>query len=210
MLYTIYQTTNTINQKIYVGCHKTGNPHDDYMGSGKLISRAISKHGADKFVKEILHIFDNEKDMFAMEAEIVNEEFVNRGDTYNINCGGYGGFDYINSSGINTGNLEALQLAAEAQKKLFDDPDWLAYKNKQISKGIRNFYENGGVNPFKGKEHSTETKAHLSKVRSGKGNSQYGTCWINNSREVIKIHKEQLPEYLTSGWKRGRKLTFLA
>ena len=61
------------------------------MGSGKVIIEAIKKYGLDNFEKEIIKIFDNPADMFKMEAEIVDDDFVSRKDTYNIGIGGEGG-----------------------------------------------------------------------------------------------------------------------
>lgn len=81
--------------------HQTNDIDDGYMGSGKLLRRAIEKYGPDNFNKEILFIFDNEEDMKTKEAELVNEEFVGRSDTYNICEGGKGGWSYVNTSGKN-------------------------------------------------------------------------------------------------------------
>jgi len=38
-----------VNNKIYVGIHKTKNMNDSYMGSGKVIKNAIKKYDIDNF-----------------------------------------------------------------------------------------------------------------------------------------------------------------
>ena len=96
----LYQITNLINGKIYVGVHKTSSMEDGYMGSGKVILRAYEKYGIDNFTKVILETFDNSELMFAREKEVVTDEFLLREDTYNLRRGGFGGFDYINKSGM--------------------------------------------------------------------------------------------------------------
>lgn len=98
MKYTIYQITNLIDDKIYIGKHQTNNINDNYMGSGKFLKYAQSKYGLENFVKEILFVFDSEEEMNAKEAELVTEEFCLREDTYNICIGGHGGFSYINAN----------------------------------------------------------------------------------------------------------------
>jgi hypothetical protein len=90
-IYCVYKTTNTINGKIYIGKHQTNNIDDGYLGSGILLTRAIRKYGKQNFSKEILKFFECDEDMNAYEAEIVNEEFVNRNNTYNLCVGGQGG-----------------------------------------------------------------------------------------------------------------------
>jgi len=106
--YIIYKITNLVNDKIYVGCHKTNNINDDYMGSGKQLVEAQQKYGIEHFKKEILHIFDNSDDMFAKEKEIVDESFINRNDTYNLKTGGFGGWDHINTQPVS--NKRKTQL----------------------------------------------------------------------------------------------------
>ena len=96
MYYTVYKTTNQVNGKFYIGSHKTKNPNDDYLGSGKYLKYAIEKYGRDNFVKEVLFVFDNPTDMYAKEAELVNIDFIAETNTYNLKQGGFGGFDYIN------------------------------------------------------------------------------------------------------------------
>jgi group I intron endonuclease len=48
----IYQVTNLVNGKKYIGKDKNNNP--TYLGSGKLITKAIEKYGKNNFQKEIL------------------------------------------------------------------------------------------------------------------------------------------------------------
>lgn len=86
--YVIYQITNKVNGKVYVGAHKMKSKHDYYMGSGVLIRKAIKRYGIKNFERTILHTFDNAEDMYIKEAEIVNDEFLKRTDVYNLKTGG--------------------------------------------------------------------------------------------------------------------------
>jgi hypothetical protein len=58
------------------------------MGSGKLLTAAFLKYGKENFKKEILEMFDNENDMVKREIEIVTEDFIKSGRSYNIMPGG--------------------------------------------------------------------------------------------------------------------------
>jgi len=89
----VYQTTNIINNMIYVGAHSTDLLDDGYIGSGHRITMAVNKYGIKNFKRDILHIFDTPEKMFNKEAEIVNEEFLKRSDVYNIVEGGFGGYN---------------------------------------------------------------------------------------------------------------------
>lgn len=86
--YLVYQITNLVNNKIYVGIHITENVDDGYMGSGRALKRAIRKYGYDNFKREILFDFDNPEEMVLKEQELVDRKFIARKDTYNIACGG--------------------------------------------------------------------------------------------------------------------------
>jgi hypothetical protein len=67
---------------------------------------------------------------------------------------------------------------------------------------------------FFGRKHSTETKKKMSdtkkmtKSQTGQKNSQYGTCWIHNEKQSIKIKKSEIDSYINKGWILGRKMKF--
>lgn len=89
MIYnTVYQTTNLINNKIYVGVHTTKDPMDKYFGSSNYLLNDIKIYGKENFKKEILFYGFNEEDAYCVESIIVNKEFIIREDTYNIQIGG--------------------------------------------------------------------------------------------------------------------------
>ena len=105
--YYLYQITNIINNKIYVGVHSTNNLDDGYMGSGVYIERAINFYGIENFRKNILRYFKCEEAMYAAEKLVVNPEFIKENTNYNIAEGGHGG---------HTGNYDSL----ERSKKISD------------------------------------------------------------------------------------------
>jgi len=88
--HVVYKTTNTVNNKIYIGLHSTNNVQDTYIGSGWILKQAIKKYGKDKFSREILYVFDTRKEARQKEAQIVDDEFCKRLDTYNLAVGGMG------------------------------------------------------------------------------------------------------------------------
>ena len=134
MFYTIYKITNILNGKIYIGKHQTKDLNDDYMGSGKLLRRAIAKYGQENFTKEILFQFDNEVDMNAKEAELVTEEFCLREDTnYNLCPGGHGGFGYINKN-VLVGDRRLEVNRQNIQKAMSSEARGKAVKNTDYSK----------------------------------------------------------------------------
>ena len=213
MFYIIYQLTNTINGKIYIGKHQTVELDDNYMGSGKLLKAAIKKYGLSAFNKEILHIFESEMEMNAKEAEIVNNEFCNRLDTYNLCPGGQGGWGYVNilypelrTKGHNIDSFNKISIALKGRQR----PD--------ISQNLKNAYaENrrvatGAFSTDMAKEmsaraqlpHVAEKRANTRKSKQfqqGLNNSQYGTTWVWH--ELLgnkKIKKELLSEYIEQGW----------
>lgn len=99
MLHTVYRTTNSLNGGFYIGYHKTVNPDDSYLGSGLFLRRAIAKYGQENFHKEVIAVFDNARDAFARERELLANCWGQAG-CYNIHEGGYGGFEYINKNGL--------------------------------------------------------------------------------------------------------------
>lgn len=87
----VYEITNNINQKKYIGKHSTNNLDDGYMGSGVFIRKAIDKYGLENFTKTIIKKFDTSEEAFKFEAELVTEDVVKDRMYYNMKPGGYGG-----------------------------------------------------------------------------------------------------------------------
>lgn len=213
MHFIIYKITNTINGKFYIGSHRTKNINDRYMGSGKLLKRAFEKYGIENFTKEILFVFDNSEDMYAKEAEIVNADFLLEENTYNVKIGGFGGWDYSNSSGKahrldKSMQSEYIKLGRLKLKELYKDPKFKTKVGKSISDSMKRKYDSGYINPFKNKCHSQKTieKIKVGRLNKGLGssNSQFGTCWITNGQENKKIKKEDIDNWINIGYYKGR------
>lgn len=86
----IYKTTNILNGKWYIGKDQNNNP--EYLGSGKLLSRAIAKYGKSGFRKEILKNVDTIHELNKLEIFFIEQyNAINDENSYNIAGGGHGG-----------------------------------------------------------------------------------------------------------------------
>lgn len=210
--YFVYRTTNLINGKYYIGKHKTQNLSDGYIGSGKLLKRAIQKYGRENFQFEILEWFDDEVSMNLRESQLVTEEFCKLQDNYNLCVGGQGGGSYINRMGLNykggysptrQHNFKKMQ---EKSRDFWRSEQGARRKSELMRE--RRHCNTKVQQPFKGKTHTEETRVRMSLRKRGSGvgqnNSQYGTIWITNGIENRKIIAV---DPIPVGWYKGRMLT---
>lgn len=88
-MYILYMTVNIKNKKFYVGVHKVRNQLEDgYLGSGKVLKRAILKYGREFFIRVDLRTFETKGEVLAAEKLIVDEVFLKSSLTYNLAKGG--------------------------------------------------------------------------------------------------------------------------
>ena len=173
MYYTIYKTTNKIDDKYYIGKHQTKNLDDGYLGSGKLLKRAIEKYGVKNFTKEILHVFDNEKDMNVKEAELV----VVSEETYNLCSGGYGGFGYINrEKNIVLKRTQTLKKNNHYSfiGKMIKGKQKSSEHQRKITEALQ-----GRAETFKGRKHSEETKEKIRQKMKTRTPWNKGKVWVS-------------------------------
>ena len=166
MFFTIYQITNNINHKIYIGKHITQNPMDSYFGSGVAIRKAIRKYGIQNFTKTVLIILQNPEEMDLLERMVVTEDFCRRRDVYNEMVGGEGGASF-------TGRHHSEQtkkLLREQQLERLKDPCFV----RKMKDGAKRFRDELKKDPQRYKEFKEKQLLGMEqykKAHSGKDGS---------------------------------------
>lgn len=153
-MYVIYKTVCKINEKIYVGQHKTEILEDGYLGSGKLIRRAISKYGVENFNREILEIVDTFD-----EARKKEEFYIQLYDStnpiigYNITKFAWGGQPITEEARKKiSSKLTGRKLSDETKRKMSKPkPERTAEHKEKISKANsgKSWYHNPSTNESK-------------------------------------------------------------
>jgi group I intron endonuclease len=164
----IYLTTNRITGKKYIGMCK--NTHcNGYLGSGKLLKRAIRKYGRENFDRTILQECETFEKLSKSESYWI--KFYNAVESfgfYNLVDGGFGG---------NSNSLKKY---------------W-SYLNKEERKSARNWSRRNMVkinNPMWGKKHSEETKALIgskSVNRNWNKPNHFGSNNPNAKKVLVEI-----------------------
>lgn len=200
----IYKTTNLIDKKFYIGKDKYNNPN--YIGSGKLLHKAIKKYGVENFQKEVIEECYTEEQLNEREKfwiKILNA--TDRKIGYNISIGGEGGDTITNNpnkldvkkkmsdsrlkSGL--GFTEQNRIDATKSRKL-NHPGYGSNVSEETKKHyqqnhsnkIKNFFiENGhwGI----GKKRSEEACKNIGDAKRGEKHYNYGKNLEKDLKEKI-------------------------
>jgi hypothetical protein len=138
-MYTVYKITNKVNNKFYIGVHKTDTPNDSYMGSGLAVRKAISKYGRENFVKDILYITEAKDEAYQKEAELT-VDYINE-NCYNMRRGGVGGFTRENAL---KGNAASFKLLTKEQRSANGKKGYLKANNDPVECGRKGGLANKG------------------------------------------------------------------
>ena len=143
----VYQTTNLLTDRIYIGFHSTDNPN--YLGSGVALQDAITKYGKENFQRTT--IFEGtEEECLELEEFIVDEEFVLSESNYNLTVGGgrppvhYGNDHRLGKMGTaeESENKKKAFAKSDTHAAHLKDPALIAAR---IAKTMATFKERGYV-----------------------------------------------------------------
>jgi group I intron endonuclease len=151
----IYITTNKINGNRYIGQHKSVDWDSNYIGSGKLLKRAINKYGIENFACFPLAWAWNENELNDLEIDYI----AHYKPEYNITNGGCGTRGYIFTDSVK----KKISLSCAGEKNgMYGKKQSNESKRKNSESNKKHWAEN--ENPNKGKKYFKEEKEKLSEI----------------------------------------------
>lgn len=210
----IYETTNLINNKKYIGLTNRKILDKTYLGSGKTILKAINKYGKKNFSVKVLEYVENDEDLPVRERYFIKTyDAVNSDKYYNISEGGQWG-DVFSGMGEKQ-YKEVSEKISKARKKWWEEnPDkrkeyserWAKQKigvplteevKDKIGQGVKKYHEE---NPLAGKEISE--KAMKTRIKNGNLNP-----WIKHKHPWIgKEHTKETKQKISNSLKGVKKV----
>lgn len=179
----IYMTTNLITNEKYIGKHY-GTEDDSYLGSGKILQRAILKYGKENFKREILYISQNVEENNQKEKEFIKAyNAIEDRNFYNIAEGGDGG-DIFHTLPLE--QQDQLRERARLQCTGEGNPMYGKHHSEETKNKLRQI--------DKSYTQTQEYRNNMSKIKSGEGNGMYG-----------KHHTEEAKQKMSDA-KKGKKL----
>lgn len=162
--YYIYEITNLVNGKTYIGQHITDDLEDGYLGSGKALKAAIKKYGRENFKKEILIFANGPASLNFIEKCLVPLWWAELPTNYNMKEGGHNGSRMTAEARkkISIGRMGKKHRPMPEAQRLAMSKRMKGKQPEHLSKLIK---EN---HPRLGKKHSEETKRKMVLAKLGK------------------------------------------
>lgn len=170
----IYETTNLVNNKKYIGKKKSNNfLGNNYLGSGIALGNAIIKYGKANFVVKLLKECDsldslNQQEKYWIKFYRQNTAF----ELYNIADGGDGG--NVTPLGGHYGH----KMSDETKQKISN-----ALKGRKLTEQTKQKI----ACKNRGRKHTTQTKTKIS--NSCKGNHLGHKCSPETKRKISETLK---------------------
>ena len=191
----IYETTNLINGKKYIGKKKSSKfLGEKYLGSGIALKRAVNKYGKENFSIRILEeINKNEDYKYLSDREIYYIELfdaVNSPKFYNNSYGGENeGWEGVNKAVKENPKLNGMygKHHSEKTKRLI---------SKQVGRN-----QQGENNAFYGKHHSEKS---LEKIRWKNSKSYNQRCKNISIATKLAMQKPEVKEKMIRAMKEGK------
>lgn len=193
----IYKTTNLINNKVYIGkSEKAFN--EKYVGSGKLLWKAIKKHGLHNFKTELLENCSSIQELNKREKFWIARYSNN---SYNLAEGGTGGWTTKHYTDVQLNELKKKLSNSLKGRKVSDEcKQKLSLKNKnrffgskpELSKKVKSAWAdpNSIFNSLeyrkklsiasKKRKWSEETKKKISESKLGNKNGMAQSIQVDN------------------------------
>jgi hypothetical protein len=188
-----------LSGKYYIGCHKTDNLNDGYLGSGKHLKHANKKYGAENFKFEVLHFLHSTEDMFELERKLVNEDIVKDPMSYNLKIGGSGGNPGI--VGAFKGKLHSAETKEKQRqaslKQVRTDQTRLKLSQNNWAKTNTAAFKTHMRDANLGKPKTDEQKKKIAAA-------QQGSRLVNNGAISKWAKKEELADFIANGWSLGK------
>ena len=219
----IYETTNLINTRKYIG-KKASNKFlaERYLGSGKILNQAIEKYGKENFRVKLIEECSSKEQLNEKEKYWIERyNSVNSTEYYNITIGGDGGDTFSNNPNIN--DIKNKISKAHLGKVILNKDGKEYHVNKEnLEEYLKNGYVLGRGNfivsdTYKkaqrdrnlGKKRSKETRERMSMSFTGRKYSESTrknmsiaaknrkhTYWITKDNINKKVYLDDIEKYL--------------
>lgn len=199
----IYLTTNLINGTKYIGQHK-GIFDSNYLGSGKLIRRAIKKYGSENFNVLVLEYAPTKEKLNELEIDYIAKLKASGESNYNLAKGGscIGSiYDYMTDEELQI-RKEKIIKSLKNRKLEYSEEEIKKRRNRAIERNKSDFMKQVCIKRNKERIWSKDTLNKMSlKMANNKINS--GKKYIHKGKTKKMILEKELSEYLKNGWELG-------